>query len=87
MRLLAAGLVASFAAMPLMALPAHAQFGGGGSNDADVQYKLDQKAREDINQRYLDTVKRTRRTLAEPETNNDPWAGLRSTKPEKRPRR
>jgi len=36
MRLLAAGLVASFAAMPLMALPAHAQFGGGGSNDADV---------------------------------------------------
>lgn len=86
MRLLAAGLVASLAAVTLMALPAHAQL-GGGSNDADLQYKLDQKAREDINQRYLDTVKRTRRTLSEPETNNDPWAGLRSTKPERPARR
>lgn len=81
MRLLAASLTA----MALMIAPASAQFSGAGNTsagtDADMREKHQQRLRDEIDRKYLESVKRRGQHSQAVDASNDPWAGVRSSTP------
>ena len=72
--------VVAAAAIVLLSVPAHAQFGLGSDPNRDrTRYTEEQRKREaEVEKAYRDTVKNTRGTTSE---TFDPWRNIRPATP------